>query len=60
MSEKNECADNVEVEWHSCKMPCVGIFADIWEVDSRRKENLSFLESYQNYKKFYETTEGKY
>ena len=46
-----------------CKIPCVGLFADVKKLAPKYDRNIKhlvFLERYKAYKRYFETASGEY
>ena len=61
-NEGNACIETTSIDTDQCLSPCEGIFVDVKRDDTEKINNTEydiFLQKYKNYKKFFETSEGK-
>ena len=61
-NEGNACIETTSIDTDRCLTPCEGIFVDVKRDDPEKINNTEydiFLQKYKNYKKFFETSEGK-
>ena len=61
-NEGNACIETTSIDTDQCLSPCEGIFVDVKRDDPEKINNTEydiFLQKYKNYKKFFETSEGK-
>ena len=58
-AELNECAKKIRIDENQCRIPCEGIYTDFWKIEITQDIDELLLASYKNYKKFFETSNGK-